>query len=346
MFYIIKLKLNKMGNETTKRNDQLKEDMMQSVIKSYNIKGLKKKMELTDQDTWDIIEEIAPNVKYFAVYDGHGVKGREASEGLKKEIHKKLVSDKNKIPKLKELQKVESYFKDLFKSIQKKLSGTNDYELSGTCAICVLIVDNKMFAINVGDSRCVLGQRKGGEEKKGGEKICLEMSIDQKPMRDDEKKRIQERGGEVSEKIPGAPRVFRKNDEVPGLAVARSIGDIVAHEVGVSCEPEVFEKELDSDDHFIVIGSDGIWDSMSSCEVVGFIFQKMETENKESCSRLLAEECRNRWEVLNLFKQKYLMEINSNKDGELKDKNSSHNSFDIDDITCIIDFINIEKEEY
>lgn len=166
MFYIIKLKLNKMGNETTKRNDQFKEDMMQSVIKSYNIKGLKKKMELTDQDTWDIIEEIAPNVKYFAVYDGHGVKGREASEGLKKEIHKKLVSDKNKIPKLKELQKVESYFKDLFKSIQKKLSGTNDYELSGTCAICVLIVDNKMFAINVGDSRCVLGQRKGGEEKK------------------------------------------------------------------------------------------------------------------------------------------------------------------------------------
>ena len=203
-----------------------------------------------------------------------------------------------------------------------------------------------MFSINVGDSRCVLGQRKGGDEKKGGEKICLEMSIDQKPMRDDEKKRIQEKGGEVSEKIPGAPRVFRKNDEVPGLAVARSIGDIVAHEVGVSCEPEVFEKELDSDDHFIVIGSDGIWDSMSSCEVVGFIFQKMETESKEICSRLLAEECRNRWEVLNLFKKKYLMEINSGKDGEIKDKNAQHNNFDIDDITCIIDFINIEKEDY
>ena len=55
-----------------------------------------------------------------------------------------------------------------------------------------------------------------------------------------------------------------------------------------------FEKELDSDDHFIVIGSDGIWNSMSSCEVIGFIFQKMETESKETCSRLLTEECRNR----------------------------------------------------
>ena len=85
---------------------------------------------------------------------------------------------------------------------------------------------------------------------------------------------------------------------------------------------------------------------MSSCEVVGFVFQKMETESKEMCSKLLAEECRNRWEVLNLFKQKYIMEINSNKDGEIKDKNAQHNSFDIDDITCIIDFINIEKEEF
>ena len=59
-------------------------------------------------------------------------------------------------------------------------------------------------------------------------------------MRDDEKKRTKEKGGEVSEKIQCAPRVFRKNDEVPELAVDRSIGDIVAHEVGVSCEPEVF----------------------------------------------------------------------------------------------------------
>ena len=128
------------------------------------------------------------------------------------------------------------------------------------------------------------------------------------------KKRIQEKGGEVSEKIPGAPRILRKNEEVPGLDVSRSIEDIVAHEVGVSCEPEVFEKELDSDDHFIVIGSDGIWDAMNSFEVVGFVFQKMESD-KDNISKLLAEECRNRWEV----------------------KNAQHNNFDIDDITCIIE---------
>ena len=224
------------------------------------------------------------------------------------------------------------------------MAGTNEYDLSGTCSISVLLVDNKMFVINLGDSRCVLGQRKGGDDKKLGEKIGIEMSIDQKPMREDEKLRIIEKGGEVSDKMTGAPRVYRKNDEVPGLAVSRSIGDVVAHQVGVSCEPEIFEKELDSDDHFIVIGSDGVWDAMSSCEVVGFIFQKMET-NKEQCAILLAEECRNRWELINLYKQKYIMEMNLNQDPN-KAKNNKNNMIDIDDITCVIDFLNIEKDDY
>lgn len=32
-----------MGNDTSKKNDQFKEDMMQSVILSHNIKGRKRK---------------------------------------------------------------------------------------------------------------------------------------------------------------------------------------------------------------------------------------------------------------------------------------------------------------
>ena len=231
-----------MGNETTKKKEYLKEDQLQSEINGHSIKGLKKKMDMTGQDVFDIIKDLSDNVKYFAVYDGHGTKGLQAAEGLKTEIRKRLYKDKKIISSLKDYKKVESYFKSLYRTIQKKLAGTNEYDLSGTCSISVLLVDNKMFVINLGDSRCVLGQRKGGDDNKLGEKIGVEMSIDQKPIREDEKKRIIEKGGEVSDKITGAPRVYRKNDEVPGLAVSRSIGDIVAHEVGVSCEPEIFEK--------------------------------------------------------------------------------------------------------
>jgi serine/threonine protein phosphatase PrpC len=178
-----------MGNEANKRKEQMKEDMIQSLIKAHSIKGHKKKMDMTGQDVYDIIKDLSENVKYFAVYDGHGTKGLQAAEGLKSEIRKKLYSDKNKIANFKDINKVESYFKNLYRAIQKKLASTNEFDLSGTCSISVLLVDNKMFVINLGDSRCVLGQRKGGDEKKLGEKIGIEMSIDQKPIREDEKKK-------------------------------------------------------------------------------------------------------------------------------------------------------------
>ena len=166
--------------------------------------------------------------------------------------------------------------------------------MSGTTAVCILIIEQKLYCINLGDSRAVLGSEKKDK------KVATEMSIDHKPSRDDELKRIIEKGGEVNDKT-GVPRVFKKNEDQPGLAVSRTIGDLMAHECGVSYEPEVIEKELDSDDKFIVIGSDGIWDVMSSPEVIGFIFDKIELERKEISSKLLVEECRNRSDIVNLF---------------------------------------------
>lgn len=109
-----------MGNDTSKKNDQFKEDMMQSVILSHNIKGRKKKMELTDQDAYDVIEDLSPNVKYFAVYDGHGAKGREAADGLKKEIRKKLVADKKRLQNSKNSKKL-NHISKIYLSLSKKI---------------------------------------------------------------------------------------------------------------------------------------------------------------------------------------------------------------------------------
>jgi hypothetical protein len=38
----------------------------------------------------------------------------------------------------------------------------------------------------------------------------------------------------------GPHRVWLKNENIPGLAMSRSFGDYVAHQVGVSSEPEIF----------------------------------------------------------------------------------------------------------
>lgn len=329
----------KVKNKTTAEEAE-KEDSTSMLIFEANIPGKKKKNDMTNQDSSDIItKDLGENIKYFGVYDGHGQKGKDASHLLRYEIRKKLIKDKNKLPKMQRKDQVEKYFKDMFKNIQKKFDNrSNDYELSGSCAICILMIEYKLYCINLGDSRAVIGSRKGGKN------IALEMSIDHKPTRDDEMKRINENGGEVSDKISGVMRVFKKNDESPGLAVSRSVGDIVGHECGVISEPEIIEKEVEAEDLFVLIGSDGIWDAMNSTEVVGLIMDRMETK-KELVVKTLVEECRNRWEILNLYKQRTLVELYQSKDSgdtSNKHKDGIQNILDIDDITAVIHYFNFE----
>ena len=53
--------------------------------------------------------------------------------------------------------------------------------------------------------------------------------------------------------------------------MARSFGDLVAASVGVSPEPEVLDFELEPDDKFIVIASDGVWEFLSNEQVFYFL---------------------------------------------------------------------------
>ena len=329
----------KNKDQISKNKNERKNVVEKTLIFFHQIDGKKKEMDLAGQDAYDIItNELGEDVKYFAVYDGHGIKGKEASQLVRYEIRNKLIEDKKTIQNFKYKNEVEEYFSALYKHIQKKTTKrSTDYEISGSCAISVLIVDGKIYVINCGDSRAVLGTKL--KEKK----VALEMSIDHKPTREDEVKRINESNGEVTDKYSGVPRVYLKNDDTPGLAVSRSIGDLVAHKCGVTYDPEVIEKEIDQDDAFIIIGSDGIWDAMGSTEAVGFVFKALENGKRDLSASHLVEECRNRWELMNLFKQKFQFELFQNRETNqdnlgVKPKDFNQNSYSIDDITSIIYF--------
>lgn len=55
--------------------------------------------------------------------------------------------------------------------------------------------------------------------------------------------------------------------------MTRTLGDLQAKKIGLISEPEIQHIELLRGDKFIVIGSDGVWDVMSSAEVCGFVSQ-------------------------------------------------------------------------
>jgi len=115
-----------------------------------------------------------------------------------------------------------------------------DCMLSGTTATVSIIdyVKKEIWTACAGDSRAVLGTRNNNKKVK-------DLSIDHKPNLPEEKKRIIAAGGEVK-LLPGdiPHRVFVKNKPFPGLAMSRSIGDLIANQHGTTCEPPLHVIKL------------------------------------------------------------------------------------------------------
>uniref|UniRef100_A0A5S6QIQ7 protein-serine/threonine phosphatase n=1 Tax=Trichuris muris TaxID=70415 RepID=A0A5S6QIQ7_TRIMR len=148
---------------------------------------------------------------------------------------------------------------------------------SGTTACVVVLRDKTIYVANVGDSRCVLCR----------EGVAKDLSVDHKPEDEIEKDRIEKAGGSIT----GDGRVNG------GLNLSRAIGDhfyksnegLPVKDQMISALPDIKIHELEKGDEFLVIACDGIWNSMSSQEVIDFISQRVK-EGKEEVD-IAAELC-------------------------------------------------------
>lgn len=55
-----------------------------------------------------------------------------------------------------------------------------------------------------------------------------------------------------SEEDLGPLRIYRGTLPYPGLAMSRSLGDIIAHQLGVAWEPSIAVRKIIPDDKFLV----------------------------------------------------------------------------------------------
>ena len=85
------------------------------------------------------------------------------------------------------------------------------------------------------------------------------------------------------------------DEDIPGIAMSRSMGDAVACSVGVVCDPEIIEMQLMSQDRFIVIGSDGIFEFIGNDDVVKIVLPYWKSQNAKAACEALAQEAHNRW---------------------------------------------------
>lgn len=143
---------------------------------------------------------------------------------------------------------------------------------SGTTAVACWLHGAELYTAWSGDSRAIIGRKAGSI---GGRQRfqSVDLSWDQKPCRADERKRVKASGGRVARwrKNVGPLRVWLPRDWLPGIAMTRSIGDTVVSGYGVVAEPEVSYLRLSRGDDFIVLASDGVWEFMTSQEVVDYV---------------------------------------------------------------------------
>ena len=123
-----------------------------------------------------------------------------------------------------------------------------------------------LLSANVGDSRAILS-RNGR---------AVDLTRDHKPNDEREKARIMAMGETIEWDH------YCKVHRVKNLSLSRAIGDRFAKPV-VTAEVEIKHfPAADEGDEFFLLASDGLWDVMTSQDVVSFVHQKLKSATPKS----------------------------------------------------------------
>ncbi|EGD78411.1 hypothetical protein PTSG_09107 [Salpingoeca rosetta] len=170
------------------------------------------------------------------------------------------------------LQTVLKCVKDGFKCTDKNFVGLakrKKMKAGSTALVAIVNGDSKYNAhvvvANLGDCRAVLCR----------DGRAVPLSVDHKPSRRDEAKRIKEAGGRVVEVYGISRATTQHRDRYGGapplmLAVSRSFGDYtlkVPHPI-VSYQPETRIERVGPNDYFLLLACDGVWDVLSNQEAI------------------------------------------------------------------------------
>lgn len=237
-----------------------------------------------DQDTPLISLNVGglEGFNLFGVLDGHGQHGHLVSRFLKDYFINRtanlveILKTTKSISTTEELYNVlknsnYSFLTKLFNMADLELTKQNafDYKLSGTTCNIVFQFNSHLVCLSVGDSRGILVYDNGNNINQG----IFPLSTDHKPDLPSEYQRIQSCGGYVE--IPydvygnktGPSRVFKAGTQYPGLAMSRSLGDLMAKECGVISTPQIVEYEINANTRYMVICSDGVWEFIKNEQV-------------------------------------------------------------------------------
>lgn len=229
-----------------------------------------------NQDDYDMVKLSDLREHFFAVYDGHGKNGRAVVDFIKA----------NFLRYFREHPDIECHMKEAVVQAYMKmqtelLSSGLDVFMSGSTATTIFANKQRIMSFHVGDSTAVVVEVDSGSNV-STKQLTIEHNCEVKEEAD----RLRKAGARIEPmrhegQYMGPPRLWKGTLPYPGQCVSRSLGDDVAHTVGVLSEPSVVEFKLEERHKYLVVATDGIWDGLSH-DKVGSIVHDGFTSGKTS----------------------------------------------------------------
>ena len=227
---------------------------------------------------------IASERKRLSILEGM-LKRNDENNSEKKE--------KTNIENLLDYEKLNELFKKVYISINLQLFADNtklNLKTSGSTCVGIFYKKNplkKLYTANLGDSRAIIIKHQQSSSGKEDKNIWSyePLSRDHTPSEPDEAERIIQYGGEIQKiqnedgTFEGPLRIFKKNEEGPGLAMSRSFGDSEGESLGIIAEPEVKEYLIKKEDKALIIATDGLWEYTTNEEVVDIVKKMWEEKD-------------------------------------------------------------------
>ncbi|XP_008559940.1 myosin-G heavy chain [Microplitis demolitor] len=238
---------------------------------------------------------------FFGIFDGHG--GGEAAKFAKDHLMDIIVKQKNFWSDKDEdvLRAIRDGYVNTHYAMWRELdkwprTASGLPSTAGTTASIAFIRKGKIYVGHVGDSGIILGY----QDEDDPQWKAKPLTRDHKPESGPEMIRIQESGGKVISKsgVPrvvwNRPRIGHKGpvrrsthiDEIPFLAVARSLGDLWSYNSEldtfvVSPEPDVKVIKVDVKSYrCLIFGTDGLWNMLTPQAAVAIV-QAAERHNEK-----------------------------------------------------------------
>ncbi|KAE8076754.1 hypothetical protein FH972_015381 [Carpinus fangiana] len=192
---------------------------------------------------------------------------------------------------------------DFLNMVEQEMEDRPDLVSVGSCVLVVLLHGNDLYTLNLGDSRAVLATYGEGADMTGNERLkAIQLTDSHTVDNEVEKNQLlcdhpDDPMTIVAGKVKGKLKVTRAfgvgylkkkklNDALMGILRVRNL----ISPPYVSTQPSLNVRQISKFDHFVIVGSDGLFDFFSNDEAVKLVHSYILSNSSGDPAKFLLEQ--------------------------------------------------------